>query len=124
MVSEHRAELDALRAKVRRLMALYAELDSPITLEDVTTSTRAARKRIDQLELEMADAAKVAPTGAVLAADYFLAADLETQRATVDLLCTVGLHPGRKGRRSGWRPGERYATTEGIDICWREVAAA
>ena len=121
VVSTVRAELDALRARVRTLVALYA--DGEITLEDMTTGTRGARARIAALEAEIAAAAKVTPAASVLAADvpadYFLRADVEIQRAVIDLLCTVVILPARQGRPAGWVPGQAYASADGVEIIWK-----
>jgi site-specific DNA recombinase len=122
VVSKARAELDATRAKVRNLSALY--LDGGLDLEDLTAATRKARARIAELEAEVATVAKAAPVATVLTAEVpaamFAGADLETQRAVVDFMCEVRLQPTRKGRPAGWRPGQPYASAAGVKILWRD----
>jgi len=121
VVSAARAELDAARARVRNLSTLYA--DGEMSLEDLTASTRGVRARIATLEAEIAAAAKVAPAASVLAADIpavrFLESDVEVQRAVIDKLCTVVIHPARQGRPAGWKPGQPYASADGVEIVWK-----
>jgi site-specific DNA recombinase len=42
--------------------------------------------------------------------------DLSRKRAIVDVLMTVTILPGRKGRRPGWRPGETYFDPDTVRI--------
>ena len=42
--------------------------------------------------------------------------DLSRRRAIVDVLATVTILSGRKGRRPGWQPGESYFDPRTVDI--------
>jgi site-specific DNA recombinase len=120
VVSAARAELDGLQARVRTLVAMFA--DGEIDREQLTSGTRPARARLASLEAELAAAAKISPSASVIAAEVpsvmFLEADIEIQRAVIDLLCTVVIHPATQGRPAGWKSGP-YASANGVEIKWK-----
>ena len=122
-VSSARVELDALRSRQRTLIEKYA--DGDITREDMTAGTRGARARIAALEAEIAAAAKTAPTAIVLTADVpaamFLESDVDVQRALINMLCTVVILPTRRGRPAGWKPGQPYASADGVKFVWKDL---
>lgn len=122
-------EAEGLRGKVR---ALSARLDA--LAADTSLSERMLAKRAEVLEAEL-DAASsrldalvsststAEPLEKMLTtrdpAAAYVSADLETQRAVVDLLMKVTFLPGKKGRPSGWKPGDPYFDPESIQIAWK-----
>lgn len=120
-MSATRIELETLQARVRNTVALYNE--GVITLEDMTAGTRKSRTRIQELEAELAAAAKVSPAHRVLTADkpseFFLTSDVDTQRAVIGLLCDVVLHPTGGGRPKGWTKGASYFDQASVEFRWR-----
>ena len=51
----------------------------------------------------------------------FLESDVDVQRALIDMLCTVVILPTRQGRPAGWKPGQPYASADGVKFVWKDL---
>lgn len=116
------AEVSALRERLDGLAALYA--DGAIDGRQLQEGTQRLQNRLAPLQEAMASAASSSVlAGIVDAADVGQAweaiADLDRKTAIVDILMTVIIHKGRKGRPAGWRPGQSYFDRDQIQIVWK-----
>jgi site-specific DNA recombinase len=118
MVAELHAQDAALAARLAELGRLRAldQIDSP-TLVAGTATIRAERERITE---QLAAAA----TGSVLAgvADApdpeaaWRGLDRSRQREIIRVLMTVTILPAKRGRPTGWRPGDSYFDPDTVRI--------
>jgi site-specific DNA recombinase len=103
-------EADQLRQRLRGLADAYA--DGAIDAGQLRFGSERLRARMDAVEAEIAARAR----GSILAgvadapdpAKVWKGLPLSRRRAIVDLLVTVTILPGRRGRRPGWQAGESY----------------
>lgn len=111
----------ALRERLDGLAAAYA--DASIDGQQLREGTARIRPQLQAVQTEIAEAAKGSVfSGVVDAPDVaavWQALPLDRRRAVVDALMTVTIHPVRKGRPPGWRAGQSYFRTDGIDIAWK-----
>ncbi|MBW0270745.1 hypothetical protein ATM97_06920 [Nocardia sp. MH4] len=111
-VDEIRAQVTAHQARLDALAADFA--DGELTTSQLRTATARLREKIDAAEAQIVDAARHRVFAGVIGADDTLAAllglPLDRQRAIVDALMVVTLHPGARGGR-GFQTG-------GIEIEW------
>lgn len=97
-----RSRLDALRVRQEEIASAFAGLE--LTGPQFRSANARLNDEIQQLEAQLAtaagsDALSALAAGATSAADAFLAADLDRQRAVVDLLATVRVMPLPRGQR-------------------------
>lgn len=116
---------DALRATQEVLRARLAVFEADYAAGDINGRQLAEATARVQAELTGVDAALAAKMrGTALGelaeapnpGEAFLAATLDRQRAIVDALATVTIHPGRRGRPAGWKPGEPYVDLETVAV--------
>jgi site-specific DNA recombinase len=78
---------------------------------------------LEEIQEQRVQAAAGHPAGELITADdietAWNALDVSRRQAIVDSVCTVTLLPAARGRRPGWRPGERYFAPETVQIAWR-----
>ncbi|WP_342801012.1 recombinase family protein [Nocardia sp. No.11] len=112
-VDEIRAQVTAHQARLDALAADFAE--GELTSSQLRTATARLREKIDAAEAQILDAAQRRVFEGVIGAGDTLAAllglSIDRQRAIVDALMEVTLHPGRHGGR-GFH-------SDGIEIAWR-----
>jgi site-specific DNA recombinase len=79
--------------------------------------------KLEEIKAQIAAAVEVDPVAELLAADDIVAAwkklTIPKKQTIVDAICTVTLHPGKKGRPPGWKPGERYFDPRTVEVKWR-----
>ncbi|MFJ2300478.1 recombinase family protein [Oerskovia paurometabola] len=113
-----RGQQEVLRARLASFEADYAE--GLITGRQMADATARVNAELDTLGAKAA--AQMRNTALGELADEaspgkaFLTANLERQRAIVDALATVTIHPGRRGRPAGWQPGQGYADLDAVDV--------
>jgi site-specific DNA recombinase len=108
----------ALRERLDELGRLYGE--DVIDAAQLAQGTAAIRRQRERITAELAAASR----GSVLAgvadapdpARVWAGLDLSRRRAIVDVLATVTILPGRKGRRPGWRSGESYFDPRSVRV--------
>jgi hypothetical protein len=118
MVAELHAQDAAYRARLEELGRLHAlgEIDTP-TLISGTATIRTAR---EEITTQLAAAAQ----GSVLAGvadapdpeQVWRGLDRSRQREIIRVLMTVTILPARRGRPTGWRPGESYFDPDTVRI--------
>lgn len=113
-----------LRARLDGLAAVFAAGD--IDAQQLTEGTRTLRADLEAVRSQISAASRgTALEGVADAPDpgaAFLTADIERQRAAVDLLVSITLQPGPRGRPAGWQPGQTYFRPERVQIEWRSPA--
>lgn len=113
-----RDQQEALRARLASFEADYAA--GLINGRQMADATARVNAELDALGAKAA--AQMRNTALGELADEaspgkaFLTANLERQRAIVDALATVTIHPGRRGRPAGWQPGQGYADLDAVDV--------
>jgi site-specific DNA recombinase len=79
--------------------------------------------KLEEIKAQIAAAVEVDPVAELLAADDIVDAwkklTIPKKQTIVDAICTVTLHPGKKGRPPGWKPGERYFDPRTVEVKWR-----
>jgi site-specific DNA recombinase len=107
-----------LRARLDELGRLAGE--GAIDAAQLVQATAAIRAQREQITAELAAAnGRSVLAGVADAPDpgaVWAGLDLSRRRAIVDVLVTVTILPGRKGRRPGWRPGEPYFDPETVKV--------
>ena len=119
-----KSEMDALGSLRRRLDGFEADYAAgDISGRQLREATERVNAEIEGIERSMAAKAR----GNVLAelageqgpSAAFERMPLDVKRAVLDMLLTVTIHPGSKGRPRGWRPGEPYTDLSTVEILWR-----
>jgi hypothetical protein len=104
------ARAGALRERLNGLARAYA--DGGIDARQLWEGSEHARAQLAEVEDQIAVLSRGSTlTGVADAADpgrVWATLDLDRRRAIIDTLLEVTILPARKGRRSGWRPGEPY----------------
>jgi site-specific DNA recombinase len=117
-VEELRSRARALRARIDELAADLADPDIPSAI--TKDAIRAAKKKLAEVEAELAETATSSPLSAVVGADDVRAAwerlDIDRQREVVRTLVRVRLHPVGRGRAA------MVFDPETIKIEWRHEA--
>lgn len=121
-------DLAALQAEEADIMRQLDEIDDMYSRRE---TDRAGRLRMRNPELAKLEAVKARiaaavntnPLAELVSADDLHAAwkklSIPKRQAAVDVVCTVTLHPGKKGRPAGWKPGDRYFDPTTVQIAWR-----
>lgn len=109
-----RQDAQAARARLDALAVDYA--DGSLTGGQLRTATARLRERIAGLEAQLADAGRLDVLGSLVGSADIAAAwanlSLPRQRAVVDTLMTVTLHPPGRGTRT--------FRSETVDIAWKD----
>lgn len=120
LVDHDRADVDQLRTEAlalrkRRLSLLGLAMDGTYTDAEVRDRAGQLAEQIAAVEAQLADAGRVDILGPLIDADDLRAAwdalDVDRQRAVIDTLMTVRLHPPGRGTRT-FRP-------ETVEIEWK-----
>ena len=113
-----RATQDALRARLAVFEADYASGD--INGRQLADATARVQAELDKVGGDLAAKMRGTALGELVDApnpgEAFLDATLDRQRAIVDALATVTIHPGRRGRPAGWKPGDPYVDLDSVAI--------
>lgn len=114
------AALTAEETDLRERLDALAD-DLGIDERSLARRSQKLRERLEQIGAELAEAGRgSALSGIVDAPDpgaAFLALeDLDRRRAVISALMSITILPARKGRPSGWRPGQSYFDPETIRI--------
>lgn len=119
-----RFEAQGLRGRLDDLARLFAAGD--IDARQLAQATEAVRQRLDGVEQRLSSATAGRPVAAIASApdpgQAFLDADLVAQRRVIDLLMTVTLQRGARGRPPGWTPGAPYFDSADVLIEWHKGA--
>jgi site-specific DNA recombinase len=118
------AEANALRAKLDSIAADYAtDLITRKQMVDMTAMTRARLEKVNQKMADRAAGSILAtlPLGSKEIARQWKGYDLDKKKAIVDALMTVTIHPARRGRPAGFKPGtgQTYFDDSTIEIAWK-----
>jgi hypothetical protein len=119
--TELHIEAVAARQRLTDLAAMYA--DGGIDARQLREGSERLRTRLDDIERQIADAARTSVLSAFATADPGIiwdGLDLAQQRAVVNTLMTVTIQRSRRGRTPGWKSGEPYFDPESIEITWRQ----
>lgn len=112
--------IEAVRARLAVFEADYAA--GHITGRQLAEATARVDAEVRDLSrLIAARSRSSALRGVAVASDpaaMFESASLDVQRAILDALAVVTIHPGRRGRPVGWKPGQPYADLHSVDISW------
>lgn len=115
------AEANTLRERLKTFEADYA--DGRITGTQLAAASARVDATLERVEADLTALRRPDALGGVLAAEKpsaaFLASPLDVQRAILDVLVSVTVNPGRKGRPSGWQPGQPYADLDSVAFDWR-----
>lgn len=116
-----RAAQESLRARLAVFEADYAAGD--INGRQLADATARVQAELDKVDAELAAKMRGTALGELADApnpgEAFLAASLDRQRAILDALATVTIHPGRKGRPAGWQPGQPYVDLDSVIVAPR-----
>lgn len=108
-----RDELATLQARLTELTELH--IDGTITTAQLRAGTERARLRVREVEAQLADAGRVNVLGPLIdgrdVAGTWAALDTDRQRAVIETLIRVVIHPIGRGRRT-------FDPTT-VDIAWR-----
>lgn len=118
--TELHIEAVAVRQRLTDLAAMYA--DGGVDARQLREGSERLRTRLDDLERQIADAARTSTLAAFTSDDprtIWDGLDLAQQRAVVNALMTVTIQRSRRGRTPGWKLGERYFDPTSIEITWR-----
>jgi hypothetical protein len=114
-------QLSAVRSRLDDLAAAFAVGD--IDARQMGVASRRLRDDEARLLDELASCTSPAALGgladAIDPAEAWASASVDQQRAAIDVLMTVVVHRGSKGRPSGWRAGESYFSPSSVEIRWR-----
>jgi DNA invertase Pin-like site-specific DNA recombinase len=120
------ATANALRDRLVGLAVDYA--DDLITRQQMVDGTALTRKRLERVEAQMAAQAVTSvlaslPLGTPQIADQWPGYHLDKKRAIIDALMTVTVHPARRGRPPGFKPGSGsgYFDEDTIAIDWKQA---
>ncbi len=111
----------AVQARLDELVDLH--LAGAITGSQLQRGTATARAQLDRLDQQLAAAVTATALDGVAGpqvAEVWPTLDLSRQRAILDIVMTVTVHRGRRGRPPGWRPGEPYFDPRGVEVTWRQ----
>ncbi|MDJ0341769.1 recombinase family protein [Streptomyces sp. PH10-H1] len=118
------ATANALRAKLDGYTEDYDE--DRITRQQMLDGTALTRKRLEKIEEKMTARARTSvlaslPLGTPEIAEQWPGYHLDKRRAIIAAIMTVTVHPARRGRRPGFKPGsgESYFDEETIAIEWK-----
>lgn len=121
------ADANALRAKLDSIAADYAA--DLLTRKQALDATAFTRARLEAVNAKMADRAvssvlSTLPLGTPEIAELWPGYHLDKKRAIIDALMVVTIHPARRGRRPGFKPGsgETYFDAGTIEIKWKRQA--
>jgi site-specific DNA recombinase len=118
--TELHIEAVAVRQRLTDLAAMYA--DGEVDARQLREGSERLRARLDDVERQIADAARSSTLHPFTKADpgvVWDGLDLAQKRAVVNTLMTVTIHRTRRGRTPGWKPGEPYFDPQSIEITWR-----
>lgn len=112
--------LDALRARLDGLAAMYAE--GSIDAAQLAAGTRTLRERIEAVERQLTETPRGEALAGVVGSEDIRQAweslPLDRKRAIIATLMTVTLKPARKGRPKGHRAGESYFDPDAVEVVW------
>lgn len=118
------ATANALRGKLAAYTQDYDE--DLITRQQMLDGTALTRKRLAKIEERMAVRSKKSvlaslPLGTAKMAEVWPDLHLDKKRAIIDAIMTVTIHPARRGRIPGFKPGTEgnYFDESSIDIAWK-----
>jgi site-specific DNA recombinase len=123
--SEDTAEL---RSRAKRLRTRLDEADDMFSAGELDRRrlakiSDAIRAELAEVEDRLAESASAGPLTSLVGIGDLKAAwdefDVARRQAVVAALCEVVLHPGKRGRPKGHRPGERYFDPTSVEIRWR-----
>jgi hypothetical protein len=111
----------ALRARLDEQARLHA--DGKIDGRQLEAGTATIRQQREEITAALA----ASSSGSVLAgvADAadpeaaWTSLDLSRQRAIIAVLIEVTILPAKRGRRSGWEPGESYFDPASVQVEWK-----
>ncbi len=124
-----RPESDISSVHVERLV-VQARMDELVDLHsEGSIDGRGLKRGTQRLASQMADLElrlSAAASGAVLhnvagpdASARWKTLDISRQRTVLDALMVVTVHPSRKGRPRGWKPGSSYFDYNTIEVTWK-----
>lgn len=120
-VPQLQSELVVLRRRLDEADEMFAA--GEINRRSRANITTTVRQDIERVEGKLALAASASPATGILTAPDIAAAwrelDIARRQAVVDEIAEVFLHPGSRGRRPGWRPGQRYFDERTVEVRWR-----
>ncbi|QMU78905.1 recombinase family protein [Streptacidiphilus sp. PB12-B1b] len=125
------ADANALRAKLDSIAADYAA--DLLTRKQALDATSFTRARLESVTARMAGRAATSvlasvPLGTPEVAELWPGYHLDKRRAIIDALMTVIIHPARRGRVPGFKPGkpgepkepgQTYFDDTTIEITWK-----
>jgi DNA invertase Pin-like site-specific DNA recombinase len=118
--TELHIEAVAVRQRLTDLAAMYA--DGGVDARQLREGSERLRIRLDDLERQIADAARSSALSAFTRGDpvaVWDGLDLAQRRAVVNTLMTVTIQRSRRGRTPGWKAGTPYFDPESVEITWR-----
>lgn len=117
-LSALRGEADALRSRKDQLAIDYA--DGLLDGQQLRTATQALESKLEEVERRLAEAGSAVGMADLLAAadpgQMFQDASLARKRAIINAIATVTILPSKRGRPSGWAPGQSYFDVSSIKI--------
>ena len=119
------ADANALRVKLDSITEDYGK--DLITRKQWLDATAFTRARLESITAKMAGRAATSvlasvPLGTPEVADLWPGYHLDKRRAIIDALMSVTIHPAKRGRRPGFKPGsgQTYFDDTTIEIEWKE----
>jgi site-specific DNA recombinase len=110
----------AIQARLGELVDLFTA--GRITGQQMQRGSTTLRAKLEDLDRQLAAAVGSSALDGVAgpeAADVWATLDLSRRRAVIDALMTVRLHRARRGRPTGWQPGDSYFDPRAVEILWR-----
>ncbi len=101
--------------------------DRKITGAQMERGTAKLQAQLDELNRRLAAAAGSSALDGVVgpdAATVWPTLDLSRQRAILDAMVTVTVNRTRRGRPSGWKPGESYFDPDSVEFDWTRSETA
>lgn len=114
-------EAASLRAQLDEAASLYAK--KMVTGGQLATITAELTTQIEAAEKRMVAASHGSLFGGLVGvpdvAGAWREAHIDRRRRVIDALMTVTILPTQKGRRHGWKTGERYFDPDSVRIDWK-----
>lgn len=115
------AESAAIQDRLAELATAFA--DGAITVVQLRDGSGRLRDKLADVERRLADASRESVlaglAGASNVSELWEKLDLDRRRAIIDALMCITIHPTKKGRPPGWKPGESYFNPKSIEITWK-----
>jgi len=119
--AELAVEIAALREQLDELARLFAA--RKINASQLSTASTALQDQLGTAESRMANVSRGSEFHGLVGVDDVAQAwdglSLDRRRQVVNALMTVTILPAPRGRRPGWRPGEKYFDPDTVRIDWK-----